>query len=169
MAYALLFLRVVVGLTLFAHGAQKLFGWWEGPGQAGTRGWLHSMGFRLPAVMALLVGLGEGSGLLFALGLVTPLAALVMATAMVVAIGSVHLPKGWWLSKGGYEYNLVLWAVAVAVAGTGPGRFSIDRAIGWDDNISGVWWGVGALALSLLTGLFILTALRKQPAPQEAA
>jgi putative oxidoreductase len=169
MAYALLFLRVVVGLTLFAHGAQKLFGWWEGPGQAGTRGWLQSMGFRLPTVMALLVGLGEGSGLLFALGLVTPLAALVMATAMVVAIGSVHLPKGWWLSNGGYEYNLVLWAVAASVAGLGPGRFSIDRAIGWDDNISGVWWGVGVIVLSLLTGLFILTALRKEPAPQEAA
>jgi putative oxidoreductase len=169
MAYGLLFLRVVVGLTLFAHGAQKLFGWWEGPGLVGIRGWLTGMGFRLPALMALLVGLGEGSGLLFALGLATPFAALVMATAMVVAIGSVHWANGWWLSKSGYEYNLVLAASAVAVAAIGPGRFSLDRAIGWDDNISGVWWGVGVLVVALATGGFILTALRTPPQPAPEA
>jgi putative oxidoreductase len=164
MAYGLLLLRVVIGLSLFAHGAQKLFGWWEGPGHAGTRGWLQSMGFRFTALMALLVGLGEGSGLLFALGLVTPLAALVMATAMVVAIGSVHWKNGFWLAKQGYEYNLALIAVVVAVSATGPGRFSVDRAIGWDDNISGLWWGVGVLVVALATGGFILTALRKTEA-----
>jgi putative oxidoreductase len=167
MAYGLLFLRVIVGLTLFAHGAQKLFGWWEGPGLGGIRGWLQSMGFAMPSVMALMVGLSEGSGLLFALGLFTPFAALLMASGMVVAIGSVHWAKGWWLSKGGYEYNLVLFGASVSVAATGPGRFSLDRAFGWDDNISGVWWGVGVLVLSLAAGLFILTALRSAPPPQQ--
>jgi putative oxidoreductase len=159
---------VIVGLTLFAHGAQKLFGWWDGPGLTGIRGWLSGMGFRLPALMGLLVGLSEGSGLLFALGLFTPFAALVMASAMVVAIGSVHWQKGWWLSKGGYEYNLVLYGASVAVAAIGPGRFSLDHAIGWDDNLSGVWWGVGVGVLSLAAGGFILTALRKAPPPQDA-
>ncbi len=157
---------MIVGLTLFAHGAQKLFGWWEGPGLGGIRGWLTSMGFRLPALMALAVGLGEGSGLLFALGLFTPFAALLMASAMVVAIGSVHWAKGWWLAKGGFEYNLVLYAAAVSIAAIGPGRFSLDHAIGWDDNLSGVWWGVGVGVLLLVAGGFILTVLRKAPPPK---
>jgi putative oxidoreductase len=169
MAYGLLFLRVVIGLTMFGHGSQKLLGWFEGPGLAGVRGWLGSMGFKLTALMALLVALAESSGLLFALGLVTPLAALAIASAMVVAIGSVHVKNGFWAGKGGYEYNLTLAAVAVAVAATGPGRFSLDRAIGWDDNLSGLWWGVGVLVVALASGAFILTALRTAPPPAPAA
>jgi putative oxidoreductase len=164
MSYGLLLLRVVIGCTLAAHGLQKLAGWWGGPGLGGVKGWLGSMGFRMAGFMAILVALAETSGILFALGLVTPLAALVMTTAMVVAIGSVHWTKGFFSGNGGYEFNLALIAAAVAVAATGPGRFSIDRAIGWDDNISGLWWGVGVLVVALVTGLFILTALRTKPA-----
>jgi putative oxidoreductase len=168
-SYGLLLLRVVVGGTLFAHGAQKLFGWWEGPGLAGTRGWLGSMGFRVPAAMALLVGLAEGSGLLLALGFLTPLGALGIVSAMVVAIAAVHLKNGFWSTKGGYEFNLALLAGAVALAATGPGRFSLDRAFGWDDNLSGLWWGVGVLAAGLLSGAIVLTLFRTTPpAPQEA-
>jgi putative oxidoreductase len=169
MAYGLLVLRVAIGLVLFAHGAQKLFGWWNGPGPAGTRGWLGSMGFRMPGALALLAGLAEGSGLLFALGFLTPFAALLMATAMVVAIGSVHWRNGFWMTNQGYEYNLALLAVTVAVTATGPGRFSIDHALGWDDNLSGAWWGAGVLVLAVLSGLFILTALRSEPASPKPA
>jgi putative oxidoreductase len=166
MSYGLLFLRVVVGLVFFAHGAQKLFGWWGGPGLQGTKGWLGSMGFRMPAQMALTVGVAEASGLLFAAGFLTPVAALLMASAMVVAIGSVHWAHGFWNTGQGYEFNLVLLSVAVAVAATGPGRFSIDRALKWDDNLSGPIWGVGVLALAIVGGLFVLTVMR---APRAAA
>jgi putative oxidoreductase len=169
MSSGLLLLRIVIGLTFFAHGAQKLFGWWGGPGQAGTRGWLGSMGFRMPGLLALTVGLSEGSGLLLALGFLTPLAALLTASAMMVAIGSVHWSKGFWLSNGGYEYNLALIAGAVAIAAIGPGRYSIDHALGWDDNLSGHWWGAGVVVVAAAGAAFILTALRSAPPPQETA
>jgi putative oxidoreductase len=168
MSYGILFLRVVVGATLFGHGAQKLFGWFGGPGQAGTAGFFGTLGFRRPRELALVAGLSETAGLLLALGLLTPLAALAIATTMVVAIGSVHWRQGFWATAGGYEYNLVLWAVAVTIAMTGPGRFSIDRALGWADNISGLWWGVGVAAASLVAGAMVL-ALREAPPDTEAA
>lgn len=166
MAYGILFLRVVVGLLLFGHGAQKLFGWFGGHGPRATAGFFGSLGFRrqhaLP--MALLAGLSEAAGLLFALGFVTPLAALALATVMVVAVGTVHWKNGLWVTNSGYEFNLVLWTVAIAVAASGPGRFSIDGALGWVDNITGLWWGVGVLAASLVSGLAVM-ALREQQLP----
>jgi putative oxidoreductase len=166
MAYGILVLRVIVGLVVFAHGAQKLFGWWGGGGLRGTAGFFGPLGFRWPTAMALVAGIGEASGLLFALGFLTPLAALLMASTMVVAVGSVHWKNGIFSTNGGYEYNLVLWTVAVAVAATGPGRFSLDNALGWTDNVAGLWWGVGVLALSFVGGALVL-ALREQP-PESA-
>jgi putative oxidoreductase len=166
MSYGLLFLRAVIGLVFFAHGAQKLFGWWGGPGLQGTKGWLGSMGFRVPGAMALMVALAESTGLLFAAGLLTPIAALLMASSMVVAIGSVHWRRGFWNTGQGYEFNLVLLAVPVAIATTGPGRFSIDRALGWDDNLSGPIWGLAVLTLAVVGALFVLTVMRE---PRTAA
>ena len=162
MSYGLLLLRVVIGLVFFAHGTQKLFGWWGGPGLQGTKGWLGSMGLRMPAAMALLVALSESSGLLLAAGFLTPLAALFTASAMIVAIGSVHWKNGFWNTAQGYEFNLSLVAVAVAVATAGPGRFSIDRALGWDDNLSGPIWGVAVFTLALVGALFVLIVMREQ-------
>ncbi len=170
MAYGLLLMRVAIGGIFFAHGAQKLFGWWGGGGLKGTAAWLRGMGFHAPDVMSLLVALGESSGILFALGLLTPFAALGMASAMVVAIAAVHWPKGFWSTKGGYEFNLALLSVAVGVAATGPGRFSLDRALGWDDNLSGVWWGVAVLVVACAAASVILGPLRsRHPAPEPAA
>jgi putative oxidoreductase len=168
MAYGILILRVVVGALLFAHGAQKLFGWWSGGGIRGTAGFFGSLGFRLPTGMALTAGVSEAAGLLFAAGFLTPLAALLMASTMVVAIGSVHWKNGVFATNGGYEYNLVLWTVAVAVAATGPGRFSVDAALGWADNLSGLWWGVGVLGLSLIGGALVLASREAQPEPDAA-
>jgi putative oxidoreductase len=167
MAYGILFLRIVVGATFFAHGAQKLFGWFGGHGPRGTAGFFGSLGFRSPYPMALLAGLSETAGVLFAFGFLTPFAALAMASVMVVAVGSVHVRNGFFSTNGGYEFNLVLWASAIAVAASGPGRFSIDHALGWVDNLSGVWWGVGVLAVSVLGGLAVL-ALRETPPDAQA-
>src|SRR6185436_17874047 len=91
----LLIARLIVGLGLAAHGAQKLFGWFGGHGLAGTGGFFESMGFRPGKLFALMSGLAEfGGGLLFALGFFTPLIAAVIISNFIVAIVSAHLAKG---------------------------------------------------------------------------
>jgi putative oxidoreductase len=162
MAYGILFLRLVIGLTMAAHGAQKLFGWFEGPGRRGTAGMFGELGFRAPYVTALAAGTAEfAGGLLFAMGLLTPFAALAIAVVMVTAVGSVHWRNGFWSTAGGYEYNLAIWAAAVSVAATGGARFSLDAALGWADNLSGLWWGVGVLGASLLVAALTLALGRR--------
>jgi putative oxidoreductase len=170
MSYGLLLLRVVVGGTMAAHGAQKLFGWFEGRGLEGVTGMLTKLGFRLPSLLALVLALTESAGVLFALGFLTPLVALGVVVVMLNAIALVHLKNGFWNGKGGYEFNLVILTVAVAVAATGPGRFSIDHALNWDDNLSGLWWALGVLgAAAILTFLTLNVARRRQRLTQAAA
>jgi putative oxidoreductase len=166
--YGILFLRVVLGLVVAGHGSQKLFGWFGGGGPRRTAGSFESLGFRQPTLMAVTAGLAEASGVAFALGFLTPFAAAAMASVMVVAVGSVHIRNGFWVTKGGFEYNLVIWTAALSVAATGPGRFSIDRALGWDGSLSGLWWGLGALVASLAGGLLVL-ATHVTPAEQAAS
>jgi putative oxidoreductase len=166
-AYGLLLLRVFVGLSFVGHGTQKLFGWWGGYGPQGTGGFFASQGWRHGVQMAVLVGLAEaGGGALLALGLLTPLACAAIAIVMLNAIFSVTLKRGFLL---GSELELTYLVTAVSLAAIGPGRFSLDRATGWDDNISGVWWGVAALAaaavVSFVTLTFFHSKLPPQPAP----
>lgn len=132
MAFGMILLRLLVGLTLATHGSQKLFGFFGGSGPAGTREFFAGLGFRTPLVMAFVAGLSElGGGLLFAFGLVTPLAALALTVVMLNAIATVHWKKGFFDYAGGYEYNLLILATAVAVTATGPGRFrSTTRSVG---------------------------------------
>ena len=169
MSYGILFLRMIVGASLFAHGAQKLFGWFGGHGPRGTAGFFGSLGFRPPLAMALMAGLSETTGVLFAIGFLTPLAALAMASVMVVAIGSVHWKNGFWNSAGGFEFPLLMLSAVVAVSATGPGRFSLDRLLGWDASISGLWWGVGVLGAALVvSGLTLASRTRPQSQLREA-
>lgn len=158
MSYGILFIRLVLGLTVAAHGAQKLFGVLGGHGPAGTGGFFAGLGFRAPVLMALAAGLAEfGGGLLVATGLLTPLGALAVAIVMLNAIGVVHWRNGFWNSNGGFEFNFLIWATAIGIAATGPGRFSLDRLMGWDDNISGLWWGVAVVGLSAAVSAATLT------------
>jgi len=148
METGLLILRAVIGLTLAAHGAQKLFGAFGGHGLAGTAGFFESIGFRPGKLLAALAGLGEtGGGLLLALGLLTPLAAGIIVATMLVAIVGVHLDKGFFGQTGGYEYPLVLGAAAAALAFTGPGSLSLDALFGLP--LAGVRWGLAALAIGV--------------------
>src|SRR5438046_10177689 len=102
MPYGILFLRLVVGTTIAAHGAQKLFGWFGGHGPRGTAGFFGGLRFRAPLLMALMAALAEfGGGLLLAAGLFTPFAALAVAVVMLNAIGTVHVRNGFWNSNGG--------------------------------------------------------------------
>jgi putative oxidoreductase len=164
MATGLLLLRVVAGLTMAAHGTQKLVGWFGGSGLKGTAEGFESLGFRPAPLMALIAGLSETTGVLFALGFLTPLASLAIATVMLNAIESVHWKNGFFNANGGYEFNLLLLTVAVAIAATGPGRFSLDHALGWDDNLSGAWWGVGVFVASLAIS-FVTTRVPRKPTP----
>jgi putative oxidoreductase len=168
MAYGILLLRIAVGMTMAGHGVQKLLGWFDGPGLKGTKQMFRSLGFPAAAVTATLAALAETGGLLFAVGLLTPLAALGIAIVMLNAIGSVHWKNGFWNSSGGIEFPLVLLVAAIAVTMTGPGRFSTDGLIGWDGAISGVWWGVGVLALAIVISTLTLATRRtEQPKLQE--
>jgi putative oxidoreductase len=126
----LLILRVVVGLTVAAHGAQKLFGWWGGSGMAGWTQVVTKLRIRPAAPWAWIAALSEfGGGLLFALGLLSPLGSFAIAGAMLVAIATVHWPNGFWNGKRGYEFNLTLLAAVTAIAIAGPGIYSLDQAL----------------------------------------
>src|SRR3982751_5902290 len=123
----LLIIRLVVGLLFVGHGAQKLFGWFGGYGIKGTGGWFESIGVKPGVTMALLAGLTELiGGLLFALGLLTPLAGIMIAGTMVMAIAKVHGTNGLWSTENGYEYNLTVIATVIGVALIGPGQYAID-------------------------------------------
>jgi putative oxidoreductase len=131
LALGLLVLRVVIGLIVAAHGAQKLFGWWGGPGMAGWTAGMSRMRLRPAVPWAWLSVLSELlGGLGLALGLLTPLPSFGIVAAMLVAIALVHWPNGFWNGKRGYEFNLSLVAAAVAIALTGPGAYSLDSALG---------------------------------------
>lgn len=130
-ATGILILRLVIGLTVAAHGAQKLFGWWGGPGMKGWTGAMNRMRIRPATPWAWMSALAEfAGGLGLAIGFLNPLPSFAIAGSMIIAIALVHLPKGFFIGKGGYEYNLAILAAAAAVALGGPGAYSLDGALG---------------------------------------
>jgi putative oxidoreductase len=142
-----LLLRAAVGSFFIGHGTQKLFGWFGGQGLKGQAEVFEGMGLKPGIVHASAAGAAEtfgGAGLL--LGYRTPLASASIVSVMLTAINRVHLKNGPWAHKGGYEYNVVLAAAAVALAESGPGNLSLDALRGKEK--SGAKWGV----LSLLLG-----------------
>ena len=129
-ALGLLILRLVIGLILAGHGAQKLFGWWGGPGMNGWTQMIQKLRIRPAQPWAWVAALAEfGGGILLALGFLSPLGSLAIAGSMLVAIVTVHLSRGFWVGKGGYEFNLALIAAVAALALTGPGIYSLDQAL----------------------------------------
>jgi putative oxidoreductase len=145
MPEGLFIIRAVLGALLFAHGTQKLFGWYGGYGLDGTGGFFESVGHKPGRTMAMLAGLSEaGGGALLVLGLLTPLASAMIVGTMIVAAVSVHRDNGLWATNGGYELPLINAVVAAGLAFTGAGAWSLDAAFGvpWDRG-----WGVGLLAV----------------------
>jgi putative oxidoreductase len=123
-------LRLPLGIIFAAHGAQKLFGWFGGYGLAGTGQWMESIGLGPGVLMAALSGSAEFfGGLALLIGLLVRPAALVLAVTMLVAIVTVHLSNGLFMSNNGYEFGLALLAGSVSLLISGAGRFSIDRLI----------------------------------------
>src|SRR5947209_6379709 len=131
LALGLLILRIVAGLTIAAHGAQKLFGWFGGPGFTKMEQGLQKQGFKPAWLWTVLVILGEfGGGLSVALGFLTPLGAAGMVGTMVMAIFKSHWKNGFWNSKRGFEFPLLLLTIGVAIGLIGPGSYSLDVLFG---------------------------------------
>lgn len=130
----LLLLRLGTGGVLAAHGAQKLFGWFGGGGIEGTGQFMESIGYAPGRASATVAGLAEtGGGALLALGLATPAAGAAAAGAMAGA-SAVHAPNGFFNQEGGFEYAASLGLTAAGLAVTGPGRLSLDHALGHTAN-----------------------------------
>ncbi len=164
MDLGLLVARLVLGLLMAAHGAQKLFGWFGGHGLAGVGGYLESLGFRPGRLFAAAAAIGEvGSGLLVALGLFGPVGPALMLSVMIVAAVSVHWRNGVFAMSNGIEVPLLYATGAVALALTGPGGYSADRFLGlsslWSPTVTAV-----ALLIGLLGGIVNLALRRHSPA-----
>ncbi len=155
----LLAVRVVAGGLLMGHGAMKLFGSFGGPGLEGTAGWLESMGFTPAKQWAALAGASEfGGGLLTALGLLHPIGPIGTVGAMSVAALDAHGGKPIWVTEGGAELPVLNIAVALALATTDPGRYSLDNALGIR-----VPKGVVGLAALAVAGGILASQLRDKP------
>lgn len=129
-SFAPLALRIPIGIILMAHGAQKLFGWFGGYGLEGTGQWMASIGLTPGYLMALMAGSSEFfGGLLLIIGLLTRPTALVLSFTMVVAIFSVHIGNGLFLSNNGYEFGLALLAATLSLTISGAGKLSADNLL----------------------------------------
>ena len=151
----LLVIRIVVGLLLVGHGAQKLFGWFGGGGLNGTAWYFRSVGYRPPRLMAGFAGGAElVGGAALAAGFMTPLAASAVIGTMLNAAVAVHRRNGLWAVDNGCEYPLVVATAAVTLSFTGAGAASLDARLG----IGGpsIESGLFALVLGLMAGSAVL-------------
>jgi putative oxidoreductase len=157
-------LRAVVGGTMIAHGLR------HGRTLDGTTQWFRSVGFRgarLQAAASAAVEVGAGTALLA--GAATPLAASAVVGTMGVAACSVHLPHGFFVTDEGCEYVLNLGVAAVALAALGPGRLSVDRALGLDSRLGGLPGAAIAAGVGLAAAAAQLGVFWRRPRPQADA
>ena len=128
--YGLTLIRIIVGIVFMSHGAQKLFGLFGGGGLEGTAGFMETLGLTPSYLMAFLAGSGEfWGGLLLVLGLVTRFAGILTGIVCLVAMFTVHIHNGFFMSNNGFEYILVLLGVSILTIFEGSGKLSIDQLI----------------------------------------
>lgn len=156
----LLVVRIVTGLVMAAHGSQKLFGWFGGYGLGGTGAFLESLGFRPGRTFAFMASLTEiVSGILVALGLFGPVGPALMLSVMIVAAVTVHWKNGLFAQSNGIELALFYGTVAIGLALTGFGSYSLDSLLGLQQLFTPTWAFV-ALAVGILGGVGNLLARR---------
>ena len=156
--------RILVGLTFAAHGWAKRF---SGGRIEGTARWFDSIGMRPGRLHANLASTTEMvTGVMLAIGFLTPFAAAGIIGVMVVAGWTVHRKNGFFIVGDGWEYTFVVGLMAFAVAGLGPGRWSVDWALGIVDGLNG-WVGMAiALVLGVAGGATQLAVFFRPPAPE---
>jgi putative oxidoreductase len=162
--FGLLVLRVALGLTLMAHGFNKVRG-----GLDGTARWFESLGMRPGWLHARLAASTElGAGFLFAIGLLTPLAAAGIIGIMFVAAFTDHWKKGFFIFRKdqGWEYVMIIGVATFAVASVGAGKAAVDHAIGLD--VEG-WWGAGIAGIGGIAAGLLTLAVGRRPAPVKAS
>jgi putative oxidoreductase len=167
MSIAFLIARLILGLGLAAHGSQKLFGLFGGPGVKGTGGFFESLGFHPGTAFAVLAGLGEfGGGILVALGLGGPLGPALMISVMLVAILTVHLHNGFFATNQGWELPGTYIAGGLILAFAGFGAYSIDALAGLSVLASPreTW-----IVIAIGVGLALVTTLSRRTKPTVAA
>jgi putative oxidoreductase len=163
----LLVLRLATGLVFAAHGAQKTFGVWGGQGLRGWQGTMDRMGYRPTYPFAVLSALAElVGGLLIAVGLLTPLAGLLVVGQSVVIVVGVHWKRGFFNRDNGIEFPLVLGAGFLAILLAGPGAISVDAVIGFlpSDEVR-----VGLAVLALVGGAGMVALARVMRPAQPTA
>ena len=158
-ATALLVFRVVFGLVFASHGVAKM------KSLEGTAGWFESIGMKPGALHArAAAGTEIGTGVMFAVGLLTPFAAAGMIGVMVVAAWTVHRKNGFAMVGDGWEYTFVVGFTAFFVAALGPGDYSVDEALGLADTLNG-WLGAAiAAALGIAGGVGQIVVFFRPPA-----
>jgi putative oxidoreductase len=164
--FGLLISRLVVGLSYAAHGAQKAFGWFEGPGPQGAAGFMESLGFKPGDKYANAAAYSElVAGTMIALGFGGPIGPAIVLSGMLVAQETVHRPKGYFNAQGGVELGVIYSAGALALASAGYGDASLDRALGLDKTLRHP--GITALALAggVAVGYYILQQRDTSPPP----
>jgi putative oxidoreductase len=155
---SLLIIRLIVGLTLVAHGWNHAFG---GGKITGTARWFESLGLRPGRLHACLSALTEtGCGLALAAGFLTPLAAGGLLGTMVVAGVIEHRKHGFFIFRNGYEYVLMIGVILIALSVCGGGRASADHAIGF---ALAPWLGLAACAVIGIGGAAALLAACWRP------
>ncbi|MGD0474390.1 MAG: DoxX family protein [Candidatus Velthaea sp.] len=165
--FGLLISRFALGAGMAAHGAQKAFGAFDGPGPQGAAQFLQSLGFEPGERFATAAAWTElGSGTLIALGLGGPIGPAALMATMLVAQTSVHAKNGFFSQKNGVELGVVYSAGALALASGGFGRFSLDEAFGWQ-KLRAPWLSALAVAGGIAAGCLIL-AQRTPPPPASA-
>ncbi|MGF1596657.1 MAG: DoxX family protein [Acidimicrobiales bacterium] len=158
--------RVMFGLVFAAHGYAKVF---RGGRIAGTAGWFDGMGFRPGRVHAwAAAGTEMAAGIAIALGLLTPLAAAGIIGVMVVAGWTVHRSAGFFIVSNGWEYTFITGLIATAIAGLGPGRWSLDEAFGIAGGLNGYTGLAIALVVGLVAGVGQILLFFRPPAPAPA-
>ena len=161
----LLVVRLVLGLYMIAHGAQKLFGWFGGDGVAGTSQFFAQLGFRPARLFVVSASAAELiSGSLVLLGFLGPIGPALMLAVLIVAAVSVHWPNGLFVTSNGIEHALIFGAGAFALALTGAGRFSLDALLGIQERFTSnlAWMAIGVAVVGGVVGLI---ARRPSPAP----
>lgn len=150
MNIGLLVLRVFLAALLSGHATQKLFGWFRGAGPVGTGAVFETWGFRPGTAMAVLAGVCElvGAGSI-ALGFLTPAGCAIIIGTMIVA-ATPNSSNGLWAHLGGCEVPVIYAGLGVVIALTGPGRYSLDSALGLH-GLSSLGWGIAAIVVGVVS------------------